>query len=78
MNTLTIYTPDYDSKENIVNNGMSGKAFLDMDNRIGTPFPDMDKALEYIVENNITIDRIEFNYLSEDTQMFKKFNVSRE
>lgn len=78
MNTLTIYTPDYDSKENIVNNGMSGKAFLDMDNRIGTPFPDMDKALEYIVENNILIDQIEFNYLSEDTQMFKKFNVSRE
>ena len=76
MNTLTIYTPDYDSKENIVNNGMSGKAFLDMDNRIGTPFPDMDKALEYIVENNITIDQIEFNYLSEDTQMFKKFYVS--
>ena len=38
----------------------------------------MDKALEYIVENNILIDQIEFNYLSEDTQMFKKFNVSRE
>ena len=76
MNTLTIYTPDYDSKENIVNNGLSGKAFLDMDNKIGTPFPDMDKALEYIVENNIAIDQIEFNYLSEDTQMFKKFSVS--
>lgn len=76
MNTLTIYTPDYDSKENIVNNGLSGKAFLDMDNRIGTPFPDMDKALEYIVENNIVIDQIEFDYLSEDTQMFKKFSVS--
>ena len=78
MNTLTIYSPDYDSKENIVNNGMSGKAFLDMDNRIGKPFPDMDKALDYIVENNINIDQIEFNYLSEDAQMFKKFNVSRE
>ena len=78
MNTLTIYTPNYDSKENIVNNGMSGKAFLDMDSRLGTPFQDMDKALEYIVENNIAIDRIEFNYLSssEEVQMFKKFSVS--
>lgn len=76
MNTLTIYTPNYDSKENIVNNGMSGKAFLDMDNRIGMPFLNMDKALEYIVENNIAIDQIEFNYLSEEVQMFKKFSVS--
>ena len=53
MTTLTIYTEKYDLKENVVNNGMSGKAFLDMDNKLGTPFVNLDNAMEYIVENDI-------------------------
>lgn len=76
MTTLTIYTDKFDSQENILNDGLSGKAFLDMDNQLGTPFLSIDEALEYVIDNNISISRIEFNYLNKDgVQMFKKFNV---
>ncbi len=76
MTTLTIYTEKYDLKENVVNNGMSGKAFLDMDNKLGTPFNSVDDALEYAMDNNIAINRIEFDYVdSEGYQSFKKFEV---
>ena len=76
MTTLTIYTDKFDSQENILNDGMSGKAFLDMDNQLGRPFLSIDEALEYVIENNIPIDGIDFNYLNKDgIQMFKKFNV---
>lgn len=77
MTTLTIYTEKYDLNENVVNNGMSGKAFLDMDNKLGTPFISLDNAMEYIVENDIPVHRLEINYVGEDgIQMFKRFNVS--
>ena len=76
MTTLTIYTEKYDLKENVVNNGMSGKAFLDMDNKLGTPFNSVDDALDYAFNNNIAINRIEFDYVdSEGYQSFKKFEV---
>lgn len=76
MTTLTIYTEKYDLKENVVNNGMSGKAFLDMDNKLGVAFDCIDKALEYTLDNNIAINRIEFDYLdNEGYQSFKKFEV---
>ena len=78
MTTLTIYTEKYDLKENVVNNGMSGKAFLDMDNKLGTPFVNLDNAMEYIVENDIKVHRLEINYVDKDgIQMFKRFNVSQ-
>lgn len=78
MTTLTIYTEKYDLNENVVNNGMSGRAFLDMDNRLGTPFVNLDNAIEYIVENDIPVHRLEINYVSDDgIQMFKRFNVSQ-
>lgn len=78
MTTLTIYTEKYDLNENVVNNGMSGRAFLDMDNRLGTPFVNLDNAMEYIVENDIPVHRLEINYVGEDgIQMFKRFNVSQ-
>ncbi len=77
MNTLTIYSGRYDLNENMVNGGMSGKAFLDMDNKMGTPFNSMDSALDYLMENNIPIHRIEFNYVDKDgVQMFSKFDVA--
>ena len=73
MTTLTIYTEKYDLKENVVNNGMSGKAFLDMDNKLGTPFVNLDNAMEYIVENDIKVHRLEINYVDKDgIQMFKR------
>ena len=76
MTTLTIYTEKYDLKENVVNNGMSGKAFLDMDNKVGTPFDSVDAALEYAIGNCIAINRIEFDYVdSSGYQSFKKFEV---
>ena len=76
MTTLTIYTEKYDLKENVANNGMSGKAFLDMDNKLGTPFNSVDDALDYAINNNIAINRIEFDYMdSEGYQSFKKFEV---
>lgn len=76
MTTLTIYTEKYDLKENVVNNGMSGKAFLDMDNKLGTPFNNVDAALEYAIANCIPINRIEFDYVDADGyQSFKKFEV---
>lgn len=76
MTTLTIYTEKYDLKENVANNGMSGKAFLDMDNKLGTPFNSVDDALDYAINNNIAINRIEFDYVdSEGYQSFKKFEV---
>ena len=77
MNTLTIYSGKYDLNENIVNGGMSGKAFLDMDDKLGTPFCCIDDALDYLMENNIPIHRIEFNYVDKDgAQMFRKFEVA--
>ena len=51
MTTLTLYTQTYDSNENIINNGMSGLAFLDMENTKGIPFKSLDEALEYCTEN---------------------------
>ena len=76
MNTLTIYSGKYDLNENIVNGGMSGKAFLDMDNKLGTPFNCVDEALNYAMEKRIPIHRIEFNYVDNyGIQMFKKFDV---
>ena len=76
MTTLSIYTDKYDSNENIVNNGLSGKAFLDIDNQFGNSFTDLDEALDYCLTNNIEVHRIEFNYLSKDgIQMFTKFKI---
>lgn len=78
MTTLTIYTPNYDKDENVVNDGMSNKAFLDMDNQLGIPFNGIDNALEYIFDNNMSVDRIEFNYVGADgIQMFQKYNVAQ-
>ena len=78
MNTLTIYTEKYDLSENVVNNGMSGKAFLDIDNKLGIPFQDTDAALDYILKNDLPIQRIEFDYVDKDgVQMFQKFNVAQ-
>lgn len=78
MTTLTIYTNKYDSNENIVNNGLSGKAFLDIDNQFGNSFNGLDEALEYCFTNNIEVNKIEFNYLTRDgIQMFQKFKVEQ-
>lgn len=76
MNTLTIYTQKYDLNEHVVNGGMSGKAFLDMDKKLGAQFNSVDEALEYALTNDIAINLIEFDYLDKDGfQSFKKFKV---
>lgn len=74
MTTLTIYTEKYDFGENVVNNGMSGKVFLDMNNSNGKSFNNLDEALDYICINCIPIDKIEFDYIDKNGfQMFSKF-----
>lgn len=76
MTTLTIYTEKYDLNENVVNNGMSGRAFLDVNDKTGTTFEKIDDALNYICTNCIPVHRVEFNYVNEKgVQMFKKFEV---
>ena len=78
MTTLTIYTEKYDLDKNVVNNGMSGMAFLDMDNKLGTPFNCLNNAMEYIVENNIQVHRLELNYVDKNgIQLFRRFNVTQ-
>lgn len=77
MTTLTLYTENYDSNEDILNDGMSRLAFIDIDHQLGIPFKSWDGALEYCVENDIEVNSIEMNYLSSSgIQMFKKFHVS--
>lgn len=65
MTTLTIYTAKYDLNENIANNGMSGKIFLDMDND-GQEFHSIDEAMDYCVDKEIPINQVMFMYLSKD------------
>ena len=76
MNTLTIYSGKYDLNENIVNGGMSGKIFLDMEN-CGQEFHSLDDAMDYCIDREIPIDQIMFMYLSKDcSQKFMRFTVS--
>lgn len=78
MTTLTIYSNNFDEKDGIANNGMSGKAFLDVDNLTGVPFDNMDTALDYITTNNVEIHRVEFNYVDKSgVQVFKKFMIGQ-
>lgn len=76
MTTLTLYTENYDSKENIVNNGMSSMAFIDIDDEIGMSFKSLDEALDYCTKSDINLNTFEINYLSHNgIQMFKKFKI---
>lgn len=76
MTTLTLYTENYDLKENIVNRGMSGLAFIDIDDEVGMSFKSLDEALDYCTKSDINLNAFEINYLSQDgIQMFKKFKI---
>lgn len=78
MTVLTIYSNKYDKDQDVVNNGLSDKVFLDIDNQFGNSFPGLDEALEYCYNNNINIHRIDFNYQTQDgIQMFQKFKVNQ-
>ena len=75
MNTRTIYSGKYDLNENMVNGGMSGKIFMDMEN-CGQEFHSIDEAIDYCVGTEIPIDQIMFMYLSKDgSQKFMRFTV---
>lgn len=77
MTTLTIYSPKFDSNEDICNGGMSGRAFIDVDNSTGAPFDSIDDALNYIHDNAVAIHRIEFNYVDGcGCQAFRKFEIA--
>ena len=65
--------------EVVCNRGMSGKVFLDNTyNANGREFKSLDEALQFSTDNGISIDRIDFNYISSGgVQMFRKFKVVR-
>ena len=77
MTTLTIYTDKFDSEENVVNGGMSGKAFLDIEPDYGVPFSSLDDAMKYIQEHNTQLEGIDIYYLNPETkeQMHRWFMV---
>jgi hypothetical protein len=76
---ITIYTDHYDSFENVVGDGMSGKKFLDNPHPgTGMEFETMDLLLQYIDEHNVQVGRIDFHYVDEQgVQMFRKFTIHR-
>ena len=75
MNILTIYSERYDKNENIINNGMSGKVFIE-DGNSGKEFKAIDEALDFIEKSKISIDRIDFNYIGDyGIQKFWKFQI---
>ena len=79
MTVLTIYTNNYDSRENVYGRGMSGKVFLETidDNKEdGAAFNSIDEALDYCIGQGLKPDRIDFNYLAHDgSQKFWKLEI---
>ena len=75
MVELTVYTDIYDSKENIVGKGMSGKVFLE-GSGTGKEFKTINEALNHCVEHGINIDQLTIMYLSDDgEQRFMRFST---
>ena len=74
--TLTIYSSNFDSDQTVLNNGMSGKIFLDPsqndDPHSGKEFSTLDSALTYADTNNIVIDKVEIMY-NNGGPKFKRF-----
>jgi hypothetical protein len=79
MTVLTIYTSDYDSRENVHGKGMSGKVFVENvegEAEDGAAFKSIDQALDYCASSGTMPERIDFNYLSKDgVQKFWKFAI---
>ena len=79
MTVLTIYTSDYDSRENVHGKGMSGKVFVENvegEAEDGAAFDSLDKALDYCASSGTMPYRIDFNYLSNDgVQKFWNFAI---
>ena len=81
---LTIYTDKFDSRENVVGNGMSGKVFLDMvgedeetHGETGQEFQSLDDAMEAIGKMDRGIDSLDVMYLASDgTQRYARFLVN--
>ena len=79
MTALTIYTSNFDSRENVHGKGMSGKVFLEMVEGVaedGASFGSIDEALDHCASSGTKPERIDFHYLSKDgTQKFWKFTI---
>lgn len=76
---LNIYSNDFDSNTNVINNGFSGDVFVESET-VGERFhchsDNLCEALKYVVKNNIEINSIMFNYVDDDgCQCFKKFDI---
>lgn len=72
--TLTVYTDDFDDEDS-VSKGFSGKVFVEGKSH-GKSFDSLSHSLKHIVENNIEIDEICFNYRDGKYQMYKRFDVN--
>lgn len=70
MKLLEYYTDDYDSCDNVVNDGMSDRVFIsDIKLNIGKEYKDLKEAIKEIEE----IDDIIIYYQKHGVQYFKKF-----
>lgn len=73
--SITIYTEDFDSGENVSGNGMSGKIFLDVDG-YGAEFRNFAEAVLRAGElGEIPID-LTVCFRKDDAQMFRKFKIA--
>jgi hypothetical protein len=83
---IAIYSNNFDVNENVVNNGMSGKIFLDKNydgsednlnlDRFCGEYNNIHEVMEVANANNITLSAIIYEYYDAKTknQYYKKFN----
>lgn len=73
--TLTIYSNNFDDYSYVVNHGMNGKVFLEADGQ-GKEFKNAAQALEYVVLNGLSLDKMTLCWQRNGQQFFKSFKVS--
>ena len=75
--TLTIYTEDYDEKDEI-SDGFCGDVLLDGAEKrfyAGTMSENLSEALKCSLDERINIDEIVFCYRDGNEQKFMRFNI---
>ena len=70
--TLTVYSRDFDNNENVVNNGFSGKIFVESKTE-GQSFDSIWDALEWARTRNVNIEAICYCYREGSEQYCRKF-----
>lgn len=78
--TLTIYSNDFDSNDNVLNGGFSGDVFVESSisgERFHGSSDNLNNAIRFIIKNDIVIDEITYNYVDDGNQMFKRLIIKR-